>query len=60
VEGLVIILSLAIIASEWFDLISLAHRMNSGLSGLEGGGAWFRLHIWEHPYECKADIVVKE
>jgi len=40
-EGLIIVLSSAIIASESFDLIALAHRMNSGLKGLVGGGACF-------------------
>jgi len=59
-EGLVIVLSSALIASESFDLISLAHSMDSGLNGLVGGGACFRLLIWEHPYECEADIVINE
>jgi hypothetical protein len=34
--------------------------MNSGLKGLVGVGACFRLLIWEHPYECEAGIVAKE
>jgi len=59
-EGLVIVLSSAIIASESFDLITLAHSINSGLKGLVGGGASFRLLIREHPYECEAGIVVNE
>jgi hypothetical protein len=59
-EGLVIVLSSAIIASESFDLISLAHSMNSGLKGLVGVGACFRHLIWEHPYECEAGTVAKE
>jgi len=59
-QGLIMVLSSAIIASELFDLIALAHSMNLGLKGLVGGGACFRLFIWEHPYECEAGIVVNE
>jgi len=59
-EGLVIVLSSAIMVSESFDLIALAHSMNSGLRGLVGGGACFQLFIWEHPYQCEVGIVVNE
>jgi hypothetical protein len=60
VEGLIIIFSSAIIASESFDLIALAHSINSGLKGLVGGCASFRLLVREHPYRCEAAIVVNE
>jgi hypothetical protein len=60
VEGLIVVLPSAIIAPKSFDLIALAHSSNSGLKGLVGGGASFRLFIWEHPYECEAGIVINE
>jgi len=44
-ESLVIVLSSAIIVSESFDLVALAHSIISGLKGLVGGGASFRLLI---------------
>jgi hypothetical protein len=59
-EGLVIELPSAIITSELFDLIALAKSMNSGLKGLVGGGASFRLLTWEHPDVSEAGIVVNE
>jgi hypothetical protein len=57
-EGLIVILPSAIIAPKPSDLI--AQSSDSGLKGLVGGGASFRLLIWEHPYECEAGIVVNE
>jgi hypothetical protein len=42
------------------EFIALAHSINSGLKGLVGGGASFRLLVREHPYQCDADIVVNE
>jgi len=57
-EGLVVVLPSAIIAPKPSDLI--AQSSDSGLKGPVGGGASFRLHIWEHPYKCEAGIVVNE
>jgi hypothetical protein len=60
VEGVVIVLSSAIIASEWFDLIALAHDINSGLKGLVGGGASFRLLVRKNRNKCEGRIIVNE
>ena len=57
-EGLIVVLPSAIIAPKPSDLI--AQSSDSGLKGLVGGGASFRLLIWEHRYQCEAGIVVNE
>jgi len=59
-EGLVIVLSSAIIASELFDIIALAHRTKMGLKVLAGGSSSVRPRVWEHAYECEAGLVVNE
>jgi len=44
-EGLVIVLSSDIVSSELIDLIALAHSINSGMDGLVGCSAIFRLLV---------------
>jgi hypothetical protein len=60
VESVVIVLSSAIIASEWFDLIALAHDINSGLNGLVGCGASFRRLVRKNRNKFEGHIVVNE
>lgn len=59
-EGLDIVLSLAIVASESFNLPALAHSISLGVEGIVGSCASFYLLVGEHPYECEVVILVNE
>jgi hypothetical protein len=59
-ECRVIILSSAILTLQTFVLIALAQSINSGLIGLVGGSASFRLPVREHLYRSEAGIVVNQ
>jgi len=57
-EGLIVILPSAFVSLTPSDLIPQSSDL--GLKSLVGGGASFRLLIWEHPYQCEEGIVVNK